>query len=150
MRREADCSGWKVCLVPCSTVTALSNEATEEIIATYMKYSNASSFDFRMSCKSRAIRARLVGSMLYFASSVTLVVHGYMLLWVGETLSGTGPTMSEGQMTDSAFSKWIVSSRPAPECSDSKDEYEDAWLILWDCRAGGDTEALERRWWRGS
>lgn len=126
MRRKANCGRGKVCLMPCSTLLLSVKKPQKNMIATYMKYSNASSFDFRMSCKSSAIRAKLVGSMLYLASSVTLVVHGYMLLWVGETLSGTGPTMSEGQMTDSAFSKWIVSSRPAPECSDSRDEYEEA------------------------
>lgn len=41
----------------------------------HMKYSNASSLLFRMSCKSSAIKTRLVGSMLYCISTALSSNH---------------------------------------------------------------------------
>ena len=67
---------------------------------TYTKYSNASSFALRMSYKSRATRTKLVGSMLYCISEVISRSQGYTPAGGGEMLSGTGPMMREGQMTE--------------------------------------------------
>ena len=58
----------------------------------------------------------------------------------GEIFSGTGPTTREGHITESAFSRWRVSSRPEPVWSDSREEKDEIWLTPWDTRAGGETE----------
>lgn len=96
---------------------------------THMKYSKASSFAFLISYNSSAISTRLVGSMLYFDSNVSGdCAHGYIPSEHGESVSGTGPAMSEGQMTDSAFSKYKVSNLPEGECELSKDDTDDVRL----------------------
>ena len=47
----------------------------------------------------------------------------------GETVSDTGPTMSEGQMIESDFSRCIVNRRPGPDAlSDSTDDNGEAML----------------------
>lgn len=47
----------------------------------------------------------------------------------GERLSDTGPTISEGQMIESDFSRCRVNSRPGPDaCNDSTDDNGEAML----------------------
>ena len=93
---------------------------------TYTKYSNASPSAWRISCRSRAMRTRLVGSMLYGISEEISRSQGYTPVGGGETLSGTGPMMRDGQMIESAFSKCKVRSLPEPVCNDSSEEKEEA------------------------
>lgn len=71
-------------------------------------------------------------------------------LWIyGAKASGTGPTIREGHIIDWSFSRWRVKRRPeGPECTESRDEYDEAmlWTIF-----PGDTarEAVfEVRWVR--
>lgn len=48
----------------------------------------------------------------------------------GESVSDTGPTISEGHMIESDFSKCRVNSRPDPgELSDSTDDNDEATLF---------------------
>lgn len=94
-----------------------------------MKYSNASSFDLRISYSSSAINTRLVGSILYFDSSVSGDCgHGNTPSAHGESVSGTGPAIRQGQITDSAFSRYSVSSLPAGRCELSSDDTDDVRL----------------------
>lgn len=94
-----------------------------------MKYSNASSLAFRMSYSSSPINTRLVGSILYFDSSVSGDCgHGNMPSAHGERVSGTGPAIRQGQITDSAFSRYSVRSLPAGGCELSRDETDDVRL----------------------
>lgn len=80
-----------------------------------------------MSKRSKARRTRLVGSMLYVCSRSALRPVG--LGRQGESVSGTGPTIIDGQMTESAFSRCMVKSLPEVEaCNDSDDEKDDARL----------------------
>ena len=74
------------------------------------------------------MRTKLVGSMLYFASLADEASQGYKDTSLGANCSGTGPTTSEGQIMDSAFSRCKVSNLVAPVCKDSTEEYEDATL----------------------
>jgi len=47
----------------------------------------------------------------------------------GESVSDTGPTMSEGQMIESDFSRCMVNSRPGPDAlSDSTDDSGEAMV----------------------
>ena len=116
---------------------------------TYIKYSNASSLAFRISYRSSAINTKLVGSMLYCISTALSSNHGYTPAGGGETLSGTGPTIREGHMIDSAFSRWMVRSLPEPVCKDSRDEKEEAWAMPCGSLAGGETDSRDLRLWRG-
>ena len=97
---------------------------------TYTKYSKASCFACRMSHKSKAKRTILVGSILYLLSTTveSSVAQGYTAMLEGESVSGTGPLMRQGQMIESAFSKCKVNSRPEPACNDSNEEKDDAKL----------------------
>lgn len=144
MRCETDGGRRELRLVPGSTVLIVRgwNEG-EGNETTHMKYSKASSLAFRMSYRSRPMSTRLVGSRLYGASDTPSSSHGYTPAGVGEMVSGTGPTTREGQMTESAFSRWRVSSRPEPVWSDSRDEKDERWLTPWESRAGGDTEGRD-------
>lgn len=74
------------------------------------------------------MRTKLVGSMLYLRSIDGIEGHGYAGI-IGDTIvSGTGPTMRDGQIIDSAFSTWMVKSLPEELCRDSSEEKEDARL----------------------
>ena len=72
----------------------------------------------------------LVGSILYLLSSVveSSAVQGYTAVLEGESVSGTGPTTSEGQIIDSAFSRCKVNNRPDPAWRDSSEEKDEARL----------------------
>jgi len=70
---------------------------------------------------------RLVGSILK-GDSVS-VDDPMELGGHGESVSDTGPSMSEGQMIESDFSRWMVNSRPGPDAlSDSTDDNGEAIL----------------------
>lgn len=56
------------------------------------------------------------------------VAHGNMEASLGESASGTGPTMIYGQIVGSAFSKCIVNNLLVPTWSDSIEDSEDAIL----------------------
>lgn len=75
-----------------------------------------------MSYMSRATSTRLVGSILYADSTVSEDAQGYALMTEGEKPSDTGPTTSDGQMIDSAFSRCSVRRRPEALCRDSTEE----------------------------
>ncbi len=148
MRRQTDRRGWKTRLVPGSAEGRRLGLILPQSKKTHMKYSNASSLALRMSYRSSAIKTRLVGSILYCSSAELSSNHGYTPAGGGETLSGTGPTMRDGQMMDSAFSRWMVRSRPEPVCKDSRDENEEAWAMPCGSLAGGETDSLDLRLWR--
>jgi hypothetical protein len=94
---------------------------------THAKYSKALSYSFLMSNSSNAVSVRLVGSMLKDDSASDddpMELGGH-----GESVSDTGPTMRDGQMIESDFSRCMVNSRPAPDMlSDSTDDSGDATL----------------------
>ena len=95
---------------------------------TYAKNSKASSLSSRMSHRSRPSSTRLVGSMLYRASTTLGEAQGYEAVLHGDSDSRTGPTINEGQIMESDFSKWMVSRRLFLVCSDSIEEEEDVRL----------------------
>lgn len=80
-----------------------------------------------MSNNSNAVSVRLVGSILNGDSAseddpIKLGGHG-------ERVSDTGPTIREGQMIESDFSRCMVNSRPGPDAlSDSTDDSGEAML----------------------
>jgi hypothetical protein len=70
---------------------------------------------------------RLVGSILKddsVSGDDPMALEGH-----GESVSDTGPTMSEGQMIESDFSRCTVNNRPGPDAlSDSTDDNGEAML----------------------
>ena len=95
---------------------------------THAKYSNAWSWSFLISNNSNAVRVKLVGSILKDDSASCddpTDIGGH-----GESVSDTGPTISEGHMIESDFSRCRVNSRPDPdELSDSTDDNGEATLL---------------------
>ena len=101
------------------------NIPTSQEQNTHAKYSKALSQSFLMSNNSNAVSVRLVGSILNGSSAseddpIELGGHG-------ECVSDTGPTIKEGQMIESDFSRCMVNSRPGPDAlSDSTDDNGEA------------------------
>jgi hypothetical protein len=95
---------------------------------THAKYSNAWSWSFLISNNSNAVSVKLVGSILKDDSASCddpIDIGGY-----GESVSDTGPTISEGHMIESDFSRCRVNSRPDPdELNDSTDDNGEATLF---------------------
>jgi hypothetical protein len=95
---------------------------------THAKYSNAWSRSFLISNNSNAVSVKLVGSMLKGDSASwddPIDLGGN-----GESASDTGPTINEGHMIESDFSRCRVNSRPDPgELSDSTDDNGEATLF---------------------
>ena len=56
----------------------------------------------------------------------------------------------DGQMIESAFSRWMVSNLPEPVCRDSREEKDEAWAMPCGSRAGGDVDRRVLRMWRVS
>jgi hypothetical protein len=87
-----------------------------------------------MSNNSNAVKVRLVGSILKgdSASGDNPAGPGGH----GDSASDTGPTMREGQMTESDFSRCRVKSRPDPDASsDSTDDNGEAMVCA---KCGGE------------
>jgi hypothetical protein len=85
-----------------------------------------------MSNNSNAVNVRLVGSILNgnSASGDDPAGPGGH----GDSVSDTGPTMRQGQMIESDFSRCTVKSRPGPDaCSDSTDDNGEA-IVFAKCR----------------
>jgi hypothetical protein len=92
---------------------------------TRVKYSKALSWSFLISNNSNAVSVRLVGSILKDDSPSCDDPMGTG--GQGKSVSDTGPTISEGQIIESDFSRCRVSSRPGPDAlSDSTDDNGEA------------------------
>lgn len=97
---------------------------------THRKYSNASSLACRISSKSEPSKLKLVGSISNVLSFSSLAPGSNELDRDRDSVSDIGPTIKDGHMTGSTFSRCKVKSLPDFDpCNDSEEMEDEARLL---------------------